>query len=363
LPTYGGNDFAWLRSRTRECVLELEPAIFVARGAIAIYLALKQERIDSASEVLVPAFHCPSMVAPIAGVGAKPVFYGITEELAVDMSSLRRGLSRATRAVIVPHLFGHIQPFAELKALCAESNIVVIEDCAHAIAGAEDAAVGRLGDYVVASPRKFIPLAEGGWLCGERLHAGLPLARSAGVAKNLRVLYDTLDRSHTALGAAMRSVVRSVRRRSSQSASVVVANDASEPRADTALEREIVAATAASALTRWLLPRWNFAAAAAARRQNYRDIAAAARGTLAELSSTLPRSRAPYMVPILMSDPHKQFAALKSSRVPIWRWEHSQRGVCRVTDHYAQALIQVPCHQSLSASEVACIRDTLDSMH
>ena len=67
-----------------------------------------------------------------------------------------------------------------------------------------------------------------------------------------------------------------------------------------------------------------------------------------------PRA-APYMVPVILADPIRQFPALKSHGMPMWRWEHSIRGICPVTDRYAESLIQLPCHQSLSV----CERDAL----
>lgn len=36
----------------------------------------------------------------------------------------------------------------------------------------------------------------------------------------------------------------------------------------------------------------------------------------------------------------------------MWRWEYSVRGVCDVTDWYAQALVQLPCHQSLRRAQL-----------
>ena len=69
----------------------------------------------------------------------------------------------------------------------------------------------------------------------------------------------------------------------------------------------------------------------------------------------------PYMVPILLGDPARQFAAFKQRGLPMWRWETSARGFCAVTDRYADALVQIPCHQSLSADELKQIQELLAS--
>jgi len=59
----------------------------------------------------------------------------------------------------------------------------------------------------------------------------------------------------------------------------------------------------------------------------------------------------PYMMPVILRHPEQQFGVLKSQGLPMWRWEHSMIGSCAVADRYAQALIQLPCHQALSSAE------------
>jgi dTDP-4-amino-4,6-dideoxygalactose transaminase len=100
------------------------------------------------------------------------------------------------------------------------------------------------------------------------------------------------------------------------------------------------------------------------RRENYSSLIASLRGcaTLRVLIDELPDDFVPYMAPVLLEEPARQFAALKSKGVPMWRWEHSQMGVCPVTDRLAQALIQIPCHQSLRAAELGWIGDALRSV-
>jgi dTDP-4-amino-4,6-dideoxygalactose transaminase len=73
-------------------------------------------------------------------------------------------------------------------------------------------------------------------------------------------------------------------------------------------------------------------------------------------------SLVPYMVPVLLSRPSAQLPRLRATGIPVWRWEYSQRGHCKVTDWYAEALIQIPCHQSLGAEELIRIIDALKSV-
>jgi perosamine synthetase len=325
-----------------------------------MYLALRAEGIGRGAEVLVPAFHCPSMVSPIVAAGAQPVFYGITEDLACDSRSLLAKLTRATRAVIVPHLFGRVQSLAEIRSVCTERRLTLIEDCAHTITGAPGgSSIGLSGDYVIASPRKFVALSEGGWIAGAALERVRPYVVAPPFSRNLRMLYDMADRSDSSAAALLRWVIsarKHIRKRTAEVSDVGVAIAADAP-----LEREIAESRAASAVTRILLSLWDFAGAARARRNNYDRVAKALSqvSSVSVHNSSLPLSSAPYMVPVILNRPAQQFALIKQSSVPIWRWEHSQRGVCKVTDKYAEALIQVPCHQSLSELHLQSITETL----
>jgi len=70
----------------------------------------------------------------------------------------------------------------------------------------------------------------------------------------------------------------------------------------------------------------------------------------------------PYMVPLLLDQPARQFNALQGLGVPMWRWEYSVRGRCDVTDWYAQALVQLPCHQSLRLTDLDGILERVDDV-
>ncbi len=363
LPVWTGDSFAIFRPRSLNNLLEMRPAVLVTRGALAMKLALLSERIGQGDEVLVPAFHCPSMIEPVVAVGAVPVFYGITEDLRVDLPSIRRGMSKVTRAVLAPHFFGRIQDLRELHDLCANAGAVLIEDCAHAITGAADGRnVGVCGDYVIASPRKFVPVGEGGFLAGARMgQQPLPATRRTPLQRNIRIAFDMCDRA-VAAGRMplMRGLLAGLKKlRSNPAAAVPAATQAKTPEANTQIAKELMAMEQAAAITRALLSRWDLDRAADARRKNYGELAGHIEASAGYrlLQSSLPLSQAPYMLPVLLSDPSTQFARIKRSDVPVWRWEQSQLGICKVTDHYAQALIQVPCHQSLSPSDVLRIAD------
>jgi perosamine synthetase len=365
LPIARAAEFGFARSRPRGSVLDARPSILLRRGATAIRLCLQLERIGAGDEVLLPAFHCPSMLAPIVASGAAPKFYAITEDLECDLASIRAQVSLGrTRAVLAPHFLGRIQDFAELRGLCDDARMVLIEDCAHALVGAADRGVGEQGDYVIASPRKFVPLPESGLLAARRLDVSQLHLRPAPAAANLRVLYDMVDLATsngrmTALSLPL-SMLRGARRllRPNRRQNPAVSDTKQTAMSlDDGTSEILGSVDEATALTRRLLDRWQLADAARIRRGNYSSLVQLLAGTdrFHVLESRLPLSEMPYVVPVLLSDPQTQFERVKRAGIPLWRWEHSVPGVCPVTDRYAQALLQVPCHQSLGAAELRVI--------
>lgn len=347
------------------CVLDVGSPRLVARGAVAILLALRHARIGSGDEVLMPAFHCPSMVAPVRAAGAESILYAINEDLSPDIASVERLLSTRTRALLVAHLLARVVDLSRIKALCEERGIVLIEDCAHSFFGATAAGpVGSIGHYAVASPRKFFPIAEGGLLTSATLDLGDLSVPTATWGRSAKAAFRMVDTA-VAYGrlralAPMFALARRFRGalRGKPAAPTNVPSSESDAY-DIELDvRESVGL--AGGAGRYLFN----VGLIAARRRNYEQLSAGIAGAAAARMFDMPPGRTfvPYVVPVLLADPQKHFAQLKQAGVPMWRWEYSPLGVCKVTDRYSQSLIQLPCHQSLRPRELERIVDAVRSL-
>src|SRR5690349_21294936 len=130
---------------------------------MAIALALRALQIRPGDKVLVPTYHCPTMIAPVVQCGAQPMFYPVTASGDVDLKWLQRTTLAGARALLATHYFGIPQPMSGLRAFCDAQRIALIEDCAHAFFGvSEGVPLGSLGDMAIASLPKFFPVSEGG---------------------------------------------------------------------------------------------------------------------------------------------------------------------------------------------------------
>ncbi len=142
--------------------LGLGHAVCVSSGTAALYLALAAMGVGAGDEVVVPSFVCSALLHAVAAAGADPVPADIDPEtLNIDPADVRTRLSRRTKAIIVPHMFGLPADLDRLLGL----GVPLIEDCAQAI-GAEHRgrAVGSFGAAAIFSfyATKVLATGEGG---------------------------------------------------------------------------------------------------------------------------------------------------------------------------------------------------------
>lgn len=133
--------------------LQNKSVVLTSSGRTALYQLLKAFEIGDGDEVILQAFTCVSVPAPIVWVGAKPVFVDIDPHtLNIDLDSLKAAVTTNTKAIIVQHTFGNPAPMTEILKIAKEQNLVVIEDCAHALGSVKDGQlVGTLGDAAIFS--------------------------------------------------------------------------------------------------------------------------------------------------------------------------------------------------------------------
>lgn len=343
-------------------VLDVGLPVHVVRGSTAIFLILQRIGLQPGDEVLIPAFHCPSMVQPVVAARGRPAFYPIAPDLGIAVEHIEPHLRPQTRAVLVPHLFGRMQHLEEIRALCDLHRLTLIEDCAHALFGTcGGRPVGSTGHFAIASQRKFLPLEEGGLLTSAVDHLRDLQVRGPSPGRAIRLAFDGVDTAvtHNRLRALrpLVKIVKGIRHlRRDTSRDYAPSSDAEGIK-----DPQMSDPVRASALTQRLVRRFMTQELVRRRRENFVVLAAALNNLplLRPLELKVGADFVPYMLPVLLERPEQQFDWLRASGMPMWRWEHSQSGACQVTDHYARAMIQIPCHQSLQSAEIAWMIDVL----
>lgn len=93
-----------------------------------ILLALRALDLPAGSQVGVMAYNCHTVFNAVAQAGLQPLFLDVTDQLTLDLDSLREKRS-SLRALVVSHLFGI--PSDVLSIRQEFPDLPVIEDCAH----------------------------------------------------------------------------------------------------------------------------------------------------------------------------------------------------------------------------------------
>lgn len=174
-----------------------EHAVALASGTSALtamHLALD---IGPGDEVVVPSMTFISTATSVRHVGARPVFADIRPDtFTLDVESVARRLTPATRAVVAVHYGGQAADLAELRALADDAGIALLEDAAEAHGATyRGAPVGATGEMAMFSftPTKNITTGEGGMVTTD----------DAALADRLRLLRNHGQRTpghHEVLG-------------------------------------------------------------------------------------------------------------------------------------------------------------------
>lgn len=350
-------------------ILDAQSVALTTSGRMATALTLRHIGVRAGDEVLIPAYHCPTMVHPVHWTGATPRFYKLRGDLSVDTEDLSRKINGRTRVVIAAHFFGFPSDLRALRVQCDVFGLSLIEDCAHApFGGTRSMPVGSIGDYATGSLMKFYPIVDGGCVASWRHRLdGLKL-RSGGRGFEARAWVDSLERSiHfgrlpglsvpvKALSLARDAVKVAVSKgRPDQLAST---EDRKSPPATWGDFDPSRVGTRMSAFSRLVVRCSSEGHQIARRRAIY--------GRMLEAFSDLPNCRivqghlpdgvVPYAFPLWLDAPDGPYSQMQEAGLPVMRWDELSTFVgdpaCEVSANCARRLIQIPCHQELTVSEL-----------
>ncbi len=119
-------------------------AVSFNSGRSALLALLKAFDIGRGDEVIVQAFTCVAVPNSIRWVGATPVFADIDVTYNLDPAGLEKKISKKTKAIIVQHTFGVPAAMDAIVPIVKKHNLLLIEDCAHAL-GATYLPAGKVG--------------------------------------------------------------------------------------------------------------------------------------------------------------------------------------------------------------------------
>jgi dTDP-4-amino-4,6-dideoxygalactose transaminase len=357
-------------------VLDAGAVRYVNRGCMAIGLALQHAQVGNGDEVLLPAYHCISMIEPVIWRGARPMFYRINADTSVNLEDVAARITNKTKVLLVTHYFGFPQDMARIRAFCDTHRLLLIEDCAHAFFGTHGGLpIGSFGDYAVASAWKFFPIIDGGLIVSARKDLADIELHAPGLWGQAKAMVNTVEQSfeyrrlpvaRLLLKAPL--MLKDMALRQVKRGAPIAPPTADEPTTglggwgfDSALVHRKM-----SFSSRLITALASKRRICEKRRRNYRTL-------LAELGNlqgcrplfpSLPDGVVPQVFPLVFDTPEMAFRRLKLAGVPIIRfgeylWDGMDALTCPVSKDLSRRVFQLPCHQELLDSELNWMIDQI----
>lgn len=169
--------------------IRVNHAIAVSSGTAALHLSLLTLNIGRGDEVIVPSFSFVATANCVLYVGATAVFADINSKtFNIDPTDIKKKITKKTKAIIAVHQIGLPAEINEIKKICQENKLFLIEDAACALGATYNGVeIGRFGDLACFSlhPRKSITTGEGGFITtnDDKLADKLKILRNHGLKK------------------------------------------------------------------------------------------------------------------------------------------------------------------------------------
>lgn len=161
-------------------------AVAAAYGRMAFFYILKALELPAGSEIIFPSltFWVVPELAKVAGLNV--VFADVDPRtFTIDPASVERLVTDRTRAIVPTHLYGLPCDMDAIMAIAARHNLIVLEDCAHALGATyKGRPVGTFGSGALFSFQTLKPLnCYGG---------GAALLQDPALAAKVRRIVDAL---------------------------------------------------------------------------------------------------------------------------------------------------------------------------
>ena len=142
-------------------------ALAVTSGTAAIKIGLKALGVKPGDEIITQAFNFVATIEAIIEVGARPIIVNVDKTLNMDIKDLRKKITKKTRVVLPVHMLGYPCDMQNIKKICKENKIKMLEDNCESIGGKYNKKfLGSIGDIGVLSLDfgKTITTGEGGMI-------------------------------------------------------------------------------------------------------------------------------------------------------------------------------------------------------
>jgi dTDP-4-amino-4,6-dideoxygalactose transaminase len=148
--------------------IDVKDGVATSSGTAALHLALLALGVGKGDNVLIPTYVCTALLNAVKYTGATPRLVDVNWcDGNISAREAKKRLTKRTKAIIVPYVFGMIANLPELKKL----GVPIIEDLAQSIgARFNGRRVGTFGDLAICSfyATKMMTTGEGGMVLSNK---------------------------------------------------------------------------------------------------------------------------------------------------------------------------------------------------
>ncbi len=149
-----------------------EHAVAVNSCTAALHLSMVAAGVGAGDEVITTAMTFCATVNAIIHAGATPVLADVDRAtMNIDPAAIEAKITPRTRALVIVHFAGRPCDMTAIQSIVRRHNLVLIEDCAHAIESTfQERAAGTFGDFGCFSfyATKNMTTGEGGMILTDR---------------------------------------------------------------------------------------------------------------------------------------------------------------------------------------------------
>jgi len=355
------------------CVTDRRPFVWTTSARAAFFHGLRALGVAKGDRILLPTYHCPTMVSPVVQLGAVPVFYPIGRDGLPRPDFLARCDTGRVKGLLAAHFFGLPLRLDGVREFCTERSIALIEDCAHAYFGEIGGRpLGLQGDLALASLPKFFPVPEGGCLVGpENLLTRTKLA-APPLLSDARCLLDLVElrsryRAEGLFDRSLRAVFDMKNRLKRSADSAPEARASEKDGADPWLAEPVLHRRATRVVER-VVRGSDGLHIAHARQRNYRTLSSQLAGltNARPLVPALPAGAVPYVFPLEVDDPDPLYSDIRAAGIPVFRWDQLWPATPAIAGdegtRWSRHVLQIGCHQDLTESDVRTIAAMLRNL-
>jgi perosamine synthetase len=367
-PTLRWQDVGWPRPEWAGLARDLPHFRFAYSARAALFQLLSAMPRAGRDTLLLPAFHCTTVVEPVLRAGWKVRFYRVRTDLSLDLDHLKQEASGDVAAILVIHFLGFPAPIRDILPLREKLGCYIIEDWAHSfLLGPNPHIPGDQADFALFSFYKHAPIFAGGGLrLNTRTAWSLAPQKSVGwrqmavIAK--RLFEQAVDNSK---GGALKSAFQKLEhlRIRNKRQQAIVGTGSSDPAREANYEfSEKLAIAGIPWMCLRILQASNWTSIFKARRENYEFLARNIEDnpSLRRVCPVLPPEACPWAFPVWMPLRSEHDVQLRAQGVPLFTFGETLHhaidqcsGATRANaESLSRHLLLLSVHQHLELSDM-----------